>query len=267
MQVYIIAECLEMMMLCCNLQTCWQLALFRLFSSRRFVEPQVCMLCFVPPCHFDGPSTTTTQHLCTVITATICFPITIINYFTVILTLPFWIRLGGVYFFKTSFWDDMCGISKQKRLRNTQVVMKQVPYFTDPESDGFIALPYTASCVCVFVAVMCSALGEQQLQNRPRKKGDMRHGCWTSTCLLNPLSPFWCILLNNGCYELLKERWDEQLTFHAHPNLWSLCCCRCLCDFAWIYLCLCSMSKKNWPISVHPTAIGICFDARRIGWD
>lgn len=38
----------------------------------------------------------------------------------------------------------------------TQVLMRQVPYFTDPGSDGFIALPYAASCLCVFVAVMFS---------------------------------------------------------------------------------------------------------------
>lgn len=39
-----------------------------------------------------------------------------------------------------------------------EVLMKQVPYFTDPGSDGFIALPYAASCLCVFVAVMFSVL-------------------------------------------------------------------------------------------------------------
>lgn len=38
----------------------------------------------------------------------------------------------------------------------SQLVIKEVAFFKDPESEGFIALPYTASCTCLFISIMFS---------------------------------------------------------------------------------------------------------------
>ena len=48
------------------------------------------------------------------------------------------------------------GIFASSTYMITQIVIKQSDYFHNPESRGFIALPYTASWVCMFISIMFS---------------------------------------------------------------------------------------------------------------